>query len=368
MPTSTRIIAKVTSISRVTRGAIWGIAQQSIPDSVNWTFVAYPSIVGDITVGDHVCINTTGIRLSLGTGGTAIVISGHAQDNLLREGQQRATTDHIVKLRYSSDQVAVPPIEHEPNYREDPLRDTPVVVCLLHSQIAAVCAAIHLAAPLARVVYIATDTGGLQAGFSHLVGSLQDAGWLQSCITCGQATGGDYEAVTLASALCAAKSVLLADIIIVGQLPGNVGTSTVYGHSGIDQGYWLDTAKRLGGRSICVLRASSTDPRDRHRGISHHTNTILGQMTLPGHVVAMPVSEAPGILGALQPDCLERHHVVNVETPDITEICEANSISLSSMGRTFAQDTCIFMCGAAAGTLASAYFQQESPTEDLRPS
>lgn len=368
MPTSTRIIGKVTSISRVTRAAIWGIAEQAAPHLSNWTFVAYPSIVGEISVGDQVCLNTTGIRLNLGTGGTAIVISGHAPDHLVREGQQKVAADHIVKLRYSSDQVAVPPVEHEPNYREDPLNDTPVVVCLLHSQIAAVCAGIHLAAPQARVVYIATDTGGLQAGFSHLVGSLQDAGWLHSCITCGQATGGDYEAVTLASALCAAKSVLLADIIIVGQLPGNVGTSTVYGHSGIDQGYWLDTAQRLGGRSICVLRASRSDPRERHRGISHHTNTILGQMTLPGHFVAVPLSEAPRILGAMQPDCLERHHVVHVQTPDITEVCHANGISLSSMGRTLAQDPWFFMCGTAAGILASATLHQESPTEDLQSS
>ena len=52
-----------------------------------------------------------------------------------------------------------------------------------------------------------TDGGALPAWFSRTVAGLRDAGWLATCVTVGQAFGGDLEAVSIHSGLLAARLV-----------------------------------------------------------------------------------------------------------------------------------------------------------------
>ena len=52
-------------------------------------------------------------------------------------------------------------------------------------------------------------------------------------ISAGQSFGGDLEAVTVHSALLGAKHVVGADVTIVIQGPGNLGTGTGWGFSGV---------------------------------------------------------------------------------------------------------------------------------------
>ena len=65
----------------------------------------------------------------------------------------------------------------------------------------------------------------------------------------GQSFGGDLEAVTLHSGLLAARHVLGADLVVVAQGPGNLGTGTRWGFSGVAAGEAVNAVAVLGGRA-----------------------------------------------------------------------------------------------------------------------
>ena len=127
-----------------------------------------------------------------------------------------------------------------------------------------------------------SDGGALPAWFSRSVAGLRAAGWLSACITAGQAFGGDLEAVTVHTALLAARHVAGASIAVVTQGPGNLGTGTRWGFSGVAAGEAINAAGTLRGRPVAALRISDADPRQRHRGISHHSLTSPSRTCRPG--------------------------------------------------------------------------------------
>ena len=90
-------------------------------------------------------------------------------------------------------------------------------------------------------------------------------------MTVGQAFGGDLEAVTVHTGLLAAPTCCGADVAVVTQGPGNLGTGTRWGFSGVAAGEAVNAAARLGGRPVAALRVSEADPRERHRGVSATT-------------------------------------------------------------------------------------------------
>ena len=75
----------------------------------------------------------------------------------------------------------------------------------------------------------------------------------------GQAFGGELEAVTVWTGMLAAKEVLGADVIVVADGPGNLGTDTTWGVSALGSGNALNAAAALGGRPIPSLRISFAD-------------------------------------------------------------------------------------------------------------
>src|SRR5690606_39709091 len=58
--------------------------------------------------------------------------------------------------------------------------------------------------------------------------------------------------------------------------PGVVGTASSLGTSAVEVAGIVDAADRMGARVALCARVSGADPRDRHRGVSHHVRTILG--------------------------------------------------------------------------------------------
>ena len=121
----------------------------------------------------------------------------------------------------------------------------PVVVADLHSALPAVLAALRAAAPAGAppsAVYVMLDGGALPAWFSRSCAGLREAGWLRGTVTVGQSFGGDLEAVTLHTGLLAARHVLGADVAVVAQGPGNLGTGTRWGFSG--GGLWRGGQRR----------------------------------------------------------------------------------------------------------------------------
>lgn len=321
--------------------------------------VAYTSLVVSPRVGDRVVLNTTAVALSLGTGGYHFIIENLSQESEILE----PGPGHIMKLRYTPQQHAVLSVEEDDSPHKaaiDAFRTLdgmPVIVGQLHSQVAPAAAAVkRLTQPKARVAYIMTDSAALPIAFSRIVHQMKEVGLLDVTITAGQAFGGDLESVTIYSALAAAKVVANADVAIVCQGPGNVGTGTKYGFSGIEQGEIINAVNVLGGRAIAIPRISFTDDRPRHRGLSHHTITALSEIAVSPAVVALPIMDEMKLM------VIEEqigHTAINYKhrtrifdgMPGIRECCE-RGITLATMGREFNDDPEFFLAASAAGAAA----------------
>ena len=229
--------------------------------------LAYPDLVGSVAIGDRVVLNANAVTLGLGTGGLHFVVAVEGGPDTEIEHQGR-----VMKSRYTPLQVAVTSVEE--THRDAiegsrGLANAPVVCAPLHSMLAPIAAGAKASAD-ARVVYVMTDGAALPGALSRLVPRLRDVGLLDGWITCGQAFGGEVEAVTLWTGLLAAKEVLEAEVIVVADGPGNLGTDTTWGVSALASGHAMNAARVLGGRPVASLRASLADPRERHRVVSHH--------------------------------------------------------------------------------------------------
>jgi len=318
--------------------------------------LAYPALVGEPSPGELVLLNTTALEAGLGTGGWAFVVAVPERvpvDPPRREG-------HLVKARYTPLQAMVLGVDEQGSPHHELLRDAddlfgmPVVVADLHSSLPAVIAGVRAHVPGARVAYVMTDGGALPAWFSRTVAELREAGWLAACVSAGQAFGGDLEAVSVHSALLAARLVVEADLAVVAQGPGNLGTGTRWGFSGVSAGEAVNAAGVLRGRPVGALRISHADARDRHRGVSHHSLTALGRVALVPADVVVPL--LPGPFGGRvreQAAALAapggRHRLVEVAVDGLREALEASPVRLSTMGRGLDDDAPAFLAAAAAG-------------------
>lgn len=318
----------------------------------------YIELCGPAQVGDKILVNTTAVFLRLGTGGVHFVICNlnhPAMDDYESPG-------HIMKLRYTPMQMSVLSVEEDDSPHQDlideftSLGGMPVVCCELHSQIAPVAASVKALSPEAKIAYIMTDGAALPLAFSRLVAEMQEKGLLDGTITCGQAFGGDLEAVSVHTALIAAREVLRADAAIVCQGPGNAGTGTKYGFSGIQQGEALNAVGTLGGTPIAVLRMSFADRRERHRGISHHSLTVLGRIALVRCLIPVPVlpDDREQTINQQMSDLLAHtnHDPHTLDgRPGLAELSRL-SLDVRTMGRTIPQDREFFLAASAGGVLA----------------
>jgi len=235
------------------------------------------------------------------------------------------------------------------------------VVADLHSALPAVLAGCFADAGPRHAAYVMLDGGALPAWFSRTIAGLRDAGWLAGTVTVGQSFGGDVEAVTLHTGLLAARHVLGADLAVVAQGPGNLGTGTRWGFSGVACGEAVNAVAVLGGRPVASLRISEADPRPRHRGISHHSLTSYERVALAPADVVLP--DLPGEFGArvaAQAEPLAaRHTLVRVSVAGLADALRACPVPLSSMGRGPDDDLAYFLAAAAAGRHAAALLPQE---------
>jgi hypothetical protein len=189
------------------------------------------------------------------------------------------------------------------------------------------------------------------------VAELRDAGLLDGWITCGQAFGGEREAVTVWSGLLAAKELLGAEVIVVADGPGNLGTETTWGVSALASGHALMAASTLHGRPIPALRLSFADERERHLGVSHHSLTILGDVCKVDVDVPVPAladeTQRKTVWDALRSRHLEEtHHLVEVDGQPALDELRARSLDARTMGRGIDDDPAFFLAAGAAGVLA----------------
>jgi hypothetical protein len=205
------------------------------------------------------------------------------------------------------------------------------------------------------VAYVMTDGAAIEAGFSHTLRALRANGWIDAVVTAGHAVGGDHEAVTLHSALLAAKHVVGADVIIAGIGPGVVGTATPYGTTALELGTIAFAAQSLGARSVVCVRLSQADPRPRHRGVSHHVGAALGWVSSGIDASRTCVVVPSGWRDALQ-EKVDGWRIEEREPGDVaSELAAAAGLGLgvSHMGRKVDDDLLFFEAAAAAGAYAS---------------
>ncbi|MGH2956228.1 MAG: DUF3866 family protein [Solirubrobacterales bacterium] len=317
-------------------------------------------MVGEVREGDEVVLNTEALDLELGSGGFDVV---HV--NLTRGLEAPgASGAHVMKLNYTSLQHPVDPVE-VPNgdgTEGASLRAIPVLVLFLHGQLAPAAWAAAQAAPGLRLGFVQTAGGALPGALSRDVAELRRRELLTEHVSAGPAHGGEREAIGVVGALHAGAESLGWDAIVAGPGPGILGSATLYGHGGMAA---LDTAHAslaLGLETLVAPRLSAGDERERHRGLSHHTEAVL-RLLLGG--VRVPVPEVDdelwptGEYGAgetpldrLREACGGRHDVWVREVA--LDGYAASGLPTTTMGRELAEDRLFFAAALAAGDALAA--------------
>ncbi len=317
--------------------------------------LAFHALCGPLAPGDPVWVNTTAGALELGTGGVHFIIApaaggaGPCPDFAGREA------GHLLKLRYTPLQHRVCAAEEavSPHHAAvaafEGLRGLPVLATELLSQAAAAALAARECVPDLRVVLLWLDSAALPLAMSHLVRELREQGILRATVTTGQAFGGDFEAVSVYSGLAVCAAAAGAELIIASQGPGNAGTGTEYGFSGMSVAEVLHAADALGGQPVLAPRMSSGDPRGRHQGWSHHTLTLLRCLRVPVSVPYPPEGGPSAAVG----EQAGRHYLVPVDPGPAMPAVRAGARWLTTMGRGVDEDPLFFRSAAAAGSLAA---------------
>jgi hypothetical protein len=302
------------------------------------------SLVGEVREGDEVIVNVEARDLGLGSGGFDLV---HV--NLTRGlDAPGAGEAAAMKLNYSSLQHPVDPVESRPV--EGAGRPIPVLVLSLHGQLAPAAWAAGRVASGMRVGYIQTAGGALPGALSEDVAELHRRELLCDHVTAGPAYGGEHEAISVTGALAAAAGPLGWDAAIAGPGPGIVGSGSALGHGGMAALETAHSALALGFETLIAPRMSSADPRERHRGLSHHTETVLGLLLGDVQVPAPPGDEAA--LDRLRMSCGDRHEVQPREVA--IDGYAASGLSATHMGRSIGEDPLFFAAALAAGDAVAA--------------
>jgi hypothetical protein len=370
---------QVTAIGRRWPGAVEvdvAVNARTVDDPESVRALAYPMLVGEPEVGDRVLLNVGALLMGLGTGGYALVTAipdrlppdpppaggGYVSDATMlgAEPVDPRAGGHMVKARYTPLQPIVLGVDEEASPHRDAmtaavdLDGLPVVTADLHSALPAILAGVHADRPGARVVYVMTDGGALPAWFSRTLGALRPR--LAGVVTVGQAFGGDLEATNVHGGLLAARHVLGADVAVVAQGPGNLGTGTTWGFSGTAVGEAVNATVALGGRAVGSLRISDADARGRHRGISHHSVTAYGRVALAPADLVVPEGLPQPLCGEVEAALcgLSGHRVVRVATDGLDAALRSSPVKLSTMGRDLDGDYSYFLAAAAAGRHAAA--------------
>ncbi len=315
------------------------------------------ALLGEMRAGDEVVVNVAALELGLGSGGFDVV---HV--NLTRglEGGG-VESAHVMKLNYTSLQHAVEPVEgaevarfatHEMR-RQGTVEPggrvaMPVGVLPLHGHLAPAAWAAAQASPGIRVGYVQTAGGALPGSFSRDVAELGERELLCGHITASPAYGGEREALSTVGALDAASR-LGWGAALVGPGPGIIGSETEFGHGGLAA---LDSAHAALSLKLPTLispRLSSSDPRERHVDVSHHTYTVLELLLAPVEV-AVPEGE-DRIIAALEE--APGKHQLRLAPVDL-DAYAASGLPTSTMGRSLAEDPLFFAAPLAAGHLLSA--------------
>lgn len=312
------------------------------------------ALLGEMREGDEVVVNVAALDLKLGSGGFDIVHVNLTR-GLNASGERR---EHVIKLNYTSLQHPVEPVElpvfvtpdiDGKGTSERTGRSMPVLVLPMHGHLAPAAWAAAQAAPGTKLGYVQTAGGALPGSLSRDVTQLCERDLLCDHITAAPAYGGEREALSVAGALDAAANGLGWDAAVVGPGPGIIGSETRLGHGGMAALDSAHAALALGLPTLLSPRLSEADPRDRHRGVSHHTLTVL-ELLLGGVGVPVPTGNPEA---ATLADAADDRHQLHEASPDLVGYA-TSGLSARTMGRSIEEDKLFFAAPLAAGHVLGA--------------
>lgn len=308
------------------------------------------ALLGEMREGDEVIVNTAALDLGLGSGGFDVV---HV--NLTRGlSASGASREHVIKLNYTSLQHPVTPIE--PPLFLSPKEEgkgtaeagggaMPTLVLPLHGHLAPAAWAAAEASPSLRVGYVQTAGGALPGALSRDVALLRERELLCGHIAAAPAYGGEAEALSVVGALDAAAGRLGWDAALVGPGPGVIGSETRLGHGGMAALDSAHAALSLGLPTLLSPRLSEADPRERHRGVSHHTLTVLQMLLAP---VEIPVPAGQTEVATQLADVSNGRHSLH-EVPVALDAYATSGLPARTMGRGIEDDELFYAAPLAAG-------------------
>jgi hypothetical protein len=306
-------------------------------------------LLGEMRVGDEVVVNVAALDLGLGSGGFDVV---HV--NLTRglEGGEEGEA-HVMKLNYTPLQYSVEPVEEktvrlmsEGRAKGAPI---PVAVLPLHGHLAPAAWAAAQATPGLQVGYVQNGGGALPGSLSRDVKQLRERNLLAGHITAAPSYGGEHEALSTVGALDAAAK-LGWDAVLIAPGPGIIGSNTEFGHGGMAALEGAHAALALGCPTILSPRLSSSDPRERHLHLSHHTFTVL-ELLLGEVEVAVPDADLPGAAEAKRylAEAADDRHRLHSVLVDL-DTYRASGLPTKTMGRDLEDDSLFFAAPLATGT------------------
>ena len=279
-----------------------------------------------------------------------------------------ASAANVMKLNYTSLQHTVAPVED--GELTLPL-ERPVGVLALHGQLAAVAWAFAVAAPGASLGYVQTEGGALPGGHSRTVARAaraRPAGRPSDGRRRIRGRGrGDHDGRARSTTACARSAGMRP---CAGRARGSSARRRRSGTAAWPRSTPRTPRSRWAAPTLLVARMSSGDERERHRGISHHTLTVLDLLLEPV-TVALPAgmrspvgvdlraglgavfggegSRSPALaLDVERPVRITRHdwRRATVDLPGYA----ASGLPASTMGRTLAEDPLFFGAALAGGT------------------
>jgi len=242
------------------RGHVTRVVDEARCEVGDISAIYHRDLTGPVEVGDEVLVNVQARELGLGSGGFDVVYA-----NLTR-GLELPPDEgaHVMALPYAPGQWAVRHAEEDGGLA-DALDGMPVVLCTVHSQVAPAWAALRDVS----AIYLQVAGGALPLELSDTVRALAWAGR----VSVAPCFGGDARCVSVASALLWAAA--RGEVAVCSVGPGIVGTGTRFGHGAVSLAEAANVAEALGGVPILAARISDADERERHRGLSHHTQDVL---------------------------------------------------------------------------------------------
>jgi hypothetical protein len=331
------VVVSVDAGSRVTRLSVrlegGGEERQAI---------AYPELTGPVETGDDVVVNVEAQDLGLGSGGFDIVYVNLTR-GLTGEGAEGA---HVMKLNYTPIQHAVRTMEEDTSGQPSGT-GPPVAVLSLHGQLAPAAFATSERAPGSRIGFVQTAGGALPGQLSDIAAELLERGAIGDHVTVAPCFGAADEAITVEGALHAAEQ-RGWDGALIGPGPGILGSASALGHGGLEALHTAHSALSMGCRVIFAPRLSSGDPRERHRGMSHHTVTVLGRLAEP---VEVPVASGISAEARRQLEHARPHLAVDVSVDDLIDGYRRSGFPDHTMGRSIDEDEDFFRAPLAAGAL-----------------